>query len=397
MSRLQFQLEAQAPGSRARAARFQTLHGEVLTPVFMPVGTQATVKCQTRETLLQTGAQVLLANTYHLMLRPGIEVFRHFKGIHSLMKWERGVLTDSGGYQIFSLPHGRKMTEEGALFKSYVDGKMILLSPELSIEMQKAIGSDIMMVLDQCVPSTSERSLVTQAMHLTERWAVRSFQARGDSPQSLFGIVQGGCFEDLRRQSAEALTQIDFDGFAIGGLAVGETKAERYDFTELSASLLPHHLPRYLMGVGTPLDLLEAVHRGVDLFDCILPTALAQRGVAFTRQGKLQLRRKAYQFSEEGLDPQCSCQTCQVYSKGYLHHLVKTQEPLGWQLIGIHNLSFYHGLMAEMRQRIFDGSFLQFYQAQRGVLDQSDGEPPVPQKKRKRSQLDSKVEASEVG
>jgi queuine tRNA-ribosyltransferase len=224
----------------------------------MPVGTQATVKGQTVESLEAAGSEILLANTYHLLLRPGIEVFRKLGGIHPFMNWKKSVLTDSGGFQIFSLPNSREMNEKGAVFKSYVDQKRILLSPELSIEMQKAIGSDIMMVLDQCVPSTSDRALSESAMHLTHRWAKRSLAARGDSPQSLFGIVQGACFMDLRKESAAVLTELPFDGFAIGGLAVGEGKTLREDMTEATAELLPEHLPRYLMGVGTPIDLLEA-------------------------------------------------------------------------------------------------------------------------------------------
>jgi queuine tRNA-ribosyltransferase len=300
MSRLNFILQKQATGSKARAGRFQTLHNEVLTPIFMPVGTQATVRAQLPSIVAETGARILLANTYHLMLRPGPEVFQKIGGIHKFMNWPRSVLTDSGGFQIFSLSKARKMKEEGAEFKSYVDGTKYLLTPELSISVQKSIGSDIMMVLDQCVPSTCEREVAEAAMHLTHRWAQRSLVARGDSLQSMFGIVQGACFEDLRRQSADFITQMPFDGFAIGGLAVGETKNEREDFTELVTGFLPSDRPRYLMGVGTPIDLLEAVHRGVDMFDCIIPTALAQQGVAYTSHGRLRLGRGVYKFFEEG-------------------------------------------------------------------------------------------------
>ena len=376
MGRLGFKLEAEARGSKARAARFTTLHGEVCTPVFMPVGTQATVKSQTVESLLETGSNVLLANTYHLLLRPGPEVFEKFGGIHRFMNWSRPVLTDSGGFQIFSLPHSRRMDEAGAQFQSYVDGRMILLSPELSIGMQKAIGSDIMMVLDQCIPSTAPKAMALEAMQLTHRWAERSLRARGDSPQSMFGIVQGACFEDLRVQSAEFLTRLPFDGFAIGGLAVGESKQEREDFTELAAGLLPRELPRYLMGVGTPIDILEAVHRGVDMFDCILPSQLAQRGVAFTSRGKLQLRRSVYKFSEDRLDPECDCHTCKSYSRAYLHHLNKTEEVLGWHLLSRHNLAFYHGLMSRIRSNILSGQFLDFYREQRERLVRTDEENP---------------------
>lgn len=377
MSRLNFILEKEADGSCARAGRLTTLHGEVLTPIFMPVGTQATVKSQNVESLKAMGSRVLLANTYHLLLRPGIEVFRKFGGIHKFMNWDMPVLTDSGGFQIFSLPNSRNLKEEGAVFRSYIDGRSILLSPELSIETQKAINSEIMMVLDQCVPSTVEYALAKSAMELTYRWAKRSLAARGDSKQALFGIVQGACFKDLRKQSADALTQLSFDGFAIGGLAVGETKEERNDFCELSASLLPKNLPRYLMGVGTPIDLLEAVHRGVDMFDCILPVEQAQRGVAFTSIGKLQMRRGIYKLDDTALDPNCSCPCCASYSRSYLHHLTKSNEILGWQLMAIHNLKFYHGLMADMRNAILDNTFSSFYKIKKEELIQTDGNPPL--------------------
>ena len=372
MSRLRFQLKREAEGSRARAAIFHTLHGEVKTPLFMPVGTQATVKCQSVSRLRAAGSRILLANTYHLLLRPGAEVFNKMGGIHRFMNWDGPVLTDSGGFQIFSLPHSRKMGEGGASFQSYVDGRTYLLSPETSIQMQKSIGSDIMMVLDQCIPSTAGHAEATAAMQLTHRWARRSLEARGDLPQSLFGIVQGACFTDLRRESADFLTQLPFDGFAIGGLAVGETKSQREDLTEISAGFLPRNLPRYLMGVGTPSDLLEAVHRGVDMFDCILPTSLAQRGTVFTSQGKLQLRRGAYKFDESALDSKCSCDTCTNYSKGYLHHLVKCQEPLGWELLGNHNIHFYHQMMREIRESILTGNFLDYYKKKREALSQEE-------------------------
>ncbi|TAG32021.1 MAG: tRNA guanosine(34) transglycosylase Tgt, partial [Verrucomicrobia bacterium] len=342
MSRLAFTLEKEATGSKARAARFQTRHGEVITPVFMPVGTQATVKSMTVDTLKAAGSSVLLANTYHLLLRPGPEVFQRFGGIHRFMNWDRPVLTDSGGFQIFSLPHSRAMNEDGARFQSYVDGRTHLLSPETSIGMQKAIGSDIMMVLDQCIPSTAPYDVAEAAMHLTHRWAERSLRARGDSAQALFGIVQGACHAELRRQSASYLRTLPFDGLAIGGLAVGETHEQRYAFTDLAPEHLPRDRPRYLMGVGTPIDILEAVHRGVDMFDCIIPSQVAQRGGAFTSQGRLQLRRSVYKYAEEPLDPACTCPTCRNYSRAYLHHLVKTEEPLGWHLLTAHNLHYYH-------------------------------------------------------
>jgi|CXWL01.1.fsa_nt_gi queuine tRNA-ribosyltransferase len=371
-SRLNFRIDAEASGSRARAATFRTLHNEVLTPLFMPVGTQATVKAQLPETLAASGSQILLANTYHLLLRPGVEVFKAMGGIHRFMTWDRSVLTDSGGYQIFSLPHSRAITEEGAVFQSYIDGKSILLSPRVSIETQMAIGSDIMMVLDQCVPSTADRATVEAALALTHRWAALSLEARGDSPQSMFGIVQGALFEDLRRQSVEHLADMPFDGLAIGGLAVGESTNERHDMCEHTAAMLPRDKPRYLMGVGTPLDLLEAVHRGIDMFDCIIPTQLAQRGGVFTSRGYVQLRRGVHKFADIALDPTCACPTCARYSRAYLHHLTKSSEPLGWHLLGQHNIYFYHQLMREIRASILEGRFLELYAERRTILDEHD-------------------------
>ena len=372
MSRLHFTLEATAGGSRARAGRFRTQHNEVLTPTFMPVGTHASVRSQRREDLLECGAQVLLANTYHLLLRPGVEIFEKFGGIHGFMNWPRSVLTDSGGFQIFSLPSSRNMREDGAEFRSYLDQSTILLSPERSIATQRVIGSDIMMVLDQCVPSTVERSVARDAMELTHRWAQRSLDARGDSEQALFGIVQGACYDDLRVESARAVTQLPFDGFAIGGLAVGESINQRDDCTAVVTEYLPQDRPRYLMGVGTPRDLLEAVHRGVDMFDCILPTSLAQQGVAFTSIGRRSLKRAAYRDREGPLDPTCTCYTCRTHSIAYLFHLMRTWDSHGAQLLGLHNLHFYMHLMRSMREHILAGTWLEFYAAQREVLDARD-------------------------
>jgi queuine tRNA-ribosyltransferase len=364
-SRFNFKLDAQASDSRARATTFHTLHGTIQSPLFMPVGTQATVKAQTQESLHVSGSQILLANTYHLLLRPGPDVFTKLGGIHRFMNWPGSVLTDSGGYQIFSLPHSRAMTEKGAVFQSYVDGQRILLSPELSIQTQRAIGSDIMMVLDQCIPSTADEKTARAALQVTQRWAVRSLAAREDSPQSMFGIVQGALYPQLRRESAAGLMQLDFDGFAIGGLAVGEEKNEREDVCELTAALLPTDRPRYLMGVGTPVDVLEAVHRGVDMFDCIIPTQVAKRGTAFTSRGIVELRRSVYKFSEDRLDPACTCPVCATHSRAYLHHLTKTQEPLGWTLVGQHNIHFYHQLMREIRQSILEDRFMPLYRPPR--------------------------------
>ena len=376
MSRLSFKLEKTATGSRARATRFNTLHNEVLTPTFMPVGTHASVRSQSREDLLGAGVQVMLANTYHLLLRPGVEIFLQFGGIHNFMKWPKSVLTDSGGFQIFCLPNSRVMREDGAMFKSYVDNTTICLSPEKSIDTQKMIGSDIMMVLDQCVPSTVEKSIAKSAMELTHRWALRSLKARGDSPQSLFGIVQGACYEDLRIESAKTICDMPFDGYAIGGLAVGESRSEREDCTATVTDLLPQDRPRYLMGVGTPIDLLEAVHRGVDMFDCILPNSLAQQGVIFTTVGKRDLRRSIYKNLEGPLDPGCTCYTCQTYSLAYLYHINRVRDTRAWQLLAIHNIHYYMTLSRQMREHILADTWLSFYNEQRAIVVCNDSYGP---------------------
>jgi len=399
MPRLPFQVVATATGSQARAAWLKTLHGDIQTPVFMPVGTQATVKGLTVEDLGEAGTQVLLANAYHLLLRPGPEVFTRLGGIHRFMNWPRSVLTDSGGYQVFSLSNERIVTEEGAVFRSYVDGTRVVLSPERSIEVQLAIGSDIMMAMDECIASTSDHASAEAAMQRTHRWAVRSLAARGDAPAALFGIVQGACFDDLRHDSALYLTQLPFDGFAIGGLAVGEGKAERERCTALAAALLPADRPRYLMGVGTPLDLLEAVDRGVDMFDCTMPSVLAKQGVAFTWAGRLSLYRGVYKLDDEAVDRGCPCSTCRHYSRAYLHHLTKAGEPLGWQLLTRHNLRFYHDLMAAMRQHIVSDTFAPFRDRQRTQLGRGDDEHPplvaAPRRRRRDAESLSRFEVRE--
>jgi queuine tRNA-ribosyltransferase len=388
MSRLGFQVIATATGSHARAARFTTLHGDVLTPVFMPVGTQAAVKGLSVEDLEGAGAQMLLANAYHLLLRPGTDVFTRLGGIHRFMNWRRSVLTDSGGYQVFSLAGDRVVTEDGAVFRSYVDGARIVLSPERSIDAQLAIGSDVLMAMDECVASTSDHATAAAAMHRTHRWAARSLAARGDAPQALFGIVQGACFDDLRRESAGHLVGLPFDGYAIGGLAVGEAKAERERCTALTAALLPEHLPRYLMGVGAPLDLVEAVDRGVDMFDCTMPSILAKQGVAFTSGGRLSLYRGVYKLADEAVDARCPCATCAHYSRAYLHHLTKTGEPLGWQLLTKHNLRFYHDLTSAMRLHVIAGTFAAYRDAQRLVLGRGDDENPAVVAPRRQNRRD---------
>ncbi len=383
--RLNFLFEAECSNTKARACRFTTLHNEVETPVFMPVATRAVVRTQDMSAVDELGFPVLLANTYHLLIRPGGEVFRRFGGIHSFMNWKRSVLTDSGGFQIFSLPNAVKISEKGAAFRSYHDGRTILLSPETSIETQKIIGSDIMMAMDQCIPSTSDKDICIDSVEITAKWAERSLTARGDSLQSIFGIVQGACYPELRKRSALQITSLPFDGFAIGGLAVGETGDERNDMTEFTASLLPRDYSRYLMGVGTPIDLLEGVHRGVDMFDCILPTSHAQQGVAYTSLGVVELRRGVYKFSDRPLDEKCTCPACRRYTRGYLHHLIKTGEYYGANLVGIHNLTFYRNLMNTMRGHIIAGDFYSYYLEQRDVLVRGDENyPPVPTRVKKR-------------
>ncbi|MGN6108056.1 MAG: tRNA guanosine(34) transglycosylase Tgt [Kofleriaceae bacterium] len=374
---MKFDLRATATGSRARAAKLTTLHGEIETPVFMPVGTRASVRTQTLDQLERLGPSIILGNTYHLLIRPGIELFEQMGGLHRWMGWGKSILTDSGGFQIFSLPNARSLGEEGAEFRSHIDGRKLLLTPERAIAMQRAIGSDIMMVLDQCIDSTSPHDQARAAMELTHRWAARSLAARTGSPQALFAIVQGACFEDLRRISADVLTGIEgFDGYAIGGLAVGESRAQREDITELTASLLPADRPRYLMGVGTPYDILEAVHRGVDMFDCVLPTAWAQQGVVFTSHGKIDLRRGVYKLADQPLDRACPCDACTRHSRSYLHHLVKCKEPLGWQLLAFHNLRFYLELMTEIRAHIAADTFAAFYAERRQRLAITDEDNP---------------------
>ncbi len=377
-------LEATDPWSHARALSLSTLHGTVETPIFMPVATQAALRHVDLNVAKDLDYQVLLANTYHLLLRPGAEVLSKVGGLHPFMQWERAVLTDSGGYQIFSLSKQLSLSEEGATFRSYTDGKRIALTPELSIEMQGIIGSDIMMVLDHCVSSTSDEVTTRGALELTTRWAKRSLLARGDSMQALFGIVQGGCFQQLRRESAEQITEMPFDGFALGGLAVGESKTEREDTTEFAAQLLPSAKPRYLMGVGTPIDLLEAVRRGIDMFDCILPTALASQGVCFTSHGKIDLRRGIYKLQEMQLDALCPCSTCLRFSRAYLHHLIKSKESVAGQLLSIHNLTFYRRLMHRMRTAILTGQFRALYESEVNALSSNDLDNPTSPPQRKR-------------
>lgn len=369
---LPFSVNAVDHASRARAGTLLTAHGAVSTPAFMAVGTRATVTGLDPIDLTQLRAQVLLANTYHLMLRPGIDVFRRVGGIHRFMSWPGPVLTDSGGYQIFSLSKDRTLSEEGARFKSYVDQRTLLLSPERSIEIQTAIGSDIMMVLDECIESTSSESATRAAMERTHRWALRSLGARQNPAQALFAIVQGGVVPELRRESAAFLTAHPFDGFAIGGLAVGDTRAQREDITHSSTELLPEARPRYLMGVGTPPDLLHAMLAGVDMFDCVLPTHLAWQGTAFTSTGRVKLTRGSCADADVPLDAACSCATCRRFSRSYLNHLFKCSEPLGPRLLSLHNLEHYLSLMSEARAAILRGEYAAYARAKLDAIDRHE-------------------------
>jgi len=358
--------------SSARRGTLQTQHGAIETPAFMCVGTRATVTGLEPEDLRAVGAGILLANTYHLLLRPGPELFRRVGGIHRFMGWTGPVLTDSGGYQIFSLASDRTISEKGATFRSYVDRQTHLLSPERSIELQTAIGSDIMMVLDVCPDSTADESTIRKAMERTNRWAMRSLAARANTEQALFAIVQGGVVPELRRESAAFLTAQPFDGFALGGLAVGDTRLEREEITHSSAALLPADRPRYLMGVGTPPDLLQAIAAGIDLFDCVLPTHLAWQGTAFTSTGRVRVKRSACAVADKPLDESCACSTCRGFTRAYLHHLFKCGEPLGPRLLSIHNLHHYLALMAEAREAIDAGTYASFARAKLAAIDRHE-------------------------
>ncbi|HET6436804.1 MAG TPA: tRNA guanosine(34) transglycosylase Tgt [Anaeromyxobacter sp.] len=363
------------PGSRARCGTLHTRRGPVETPCFMPVGTRATVTALAPEDLRSLRASIVLSNTYHLMLRPGPEAFRRLGGLHRFMSWDGPILTDSGGFQIFSLAGDRSVDEAGATFRSYVDHRTHLLSPETSIAAQEAFGSDVMMVLDVCIDSGAARSEVKAAMERTHRWALRSLSARRDPSQLLFAIVQGGLDLELRAESAGFLSGQPFDGFAIGGLAVGDTREERCGAVERTADLLPPSRPRYLMGVGTPADILLAIGQGVDMFDCVLPTMLAWQGTAFTSQGRVRLTRSEHRLSERPLDSACGCTTCRQHSRAYLHHLVKCREPLGPRLLSVHNLTHYLELVRGARTAIRAGGYQAYARAALQALDRHEHDP----------------------
>ncbi|HAT50448.1 MAG TPA: tRNA guanosine(34) transglycosylase Tgt [Alphaproteobacteria bacterium] len=369
-----FELLATDP-SGARAGRIHTPHGVIDTPIFMPVGTQATVKAMTPDELKGVGAQIVLANTYHLFLRPGAEIVAHLGGLHRFMNWDRPILTDSGGYQVFSLGKLCKINEEGALFQSHIDGSRRFLSPEEAIRVQETLGSDIMMQLDECPPGDAPIQHVTKAMALSLRWAERCQKARHpEKPNhALFGIMQGGMHPQLRRESAAGLIDLGFDGYAIGGLSVGEGRSTMLEVLSYAPGLLPVERPRYLMGVGKPQDIVDAVGYGVDMFDCVLPTRNARNGQLFTRQGPFNIKRNENRDDPNPVDPCCRCETCRHYSRAYLRHLYINREILGMRLMTLHNLHYYLELTQTMRTAIFQKNFATFQKKFHGALA---GEPP---------------------
>jgi queuine tRNA-ribosyltransferase len=345
----------------ARLGRLHTPHGVIDTPVFMPVGTQATVKGMSPEELKALGAQIVLSNTYHLFVRPGHELVREAGGLHRFMNWDRAILTDSGGFQVFSLSDRRKIREEGVEFRSHLNGDRLFLSPETATQVQNALGADIIMCFDECPPYPAEYDYVRESTARTSRWAERCLKAHGrPRDQALFGIVQGGVHADLRKQSAADLTSLDFPGYAIGGLSVGEPKPLMYEMLETTVPLLPEGKPRYLMGVGSPDALIEGSIRGIDMFDCVLPTRIARNGTVMTSRGRLVVRNAAYERDFGPLDPECGCYTCTHYSRAYIRHLIKADEMFGLRLTTIHNLHFLVNLMAQIRQAIRDDRLADF-------------------------------------
>ena len=360
---MEFKILAQ--DGRARAGRLACARGVVETPVFMPVGTYGTVKAMSPEELVLLGSSIVLGNTYHLMLRPGTKIIAAHGGLHGFMNWSRPILTDSGGYQVYSLGKRREIAEQGVTFRSPINGDRVYMSPEISLQVQAQLGADIAMVFDECTPYPASKTEAQRSMELSLRWAVRSKEAHDPAVGALFGIVQGGMYPDLRAQSLEQLLELGFDGYAIGGLSVGEPKADMHAITDSVATQLPQEKPRYLMGVGTPLDLLEAIAAGIDMFDCVLPTRNARNGHLFTSCGTLNIRNRMHRESQQALDPQCGCYTCTNYTRAYLHHLDKTKEILGARLNTIHNLYFYLDLMRRARAAIRGGRYEEFRRAER--------------------------------
>ncbi len=357
----------------ARAGTVETDHGVIETPIFMPVGTQGTVKAVEQRELIELGAQIILGNTYHLYLRPGMDVMQAMGGLHKFMNWQRPILTDSGGYQVFSMSELRKITQDGVTFKSHLDGSTHFFTPQKVVEIQRTIGSDIMMVLDECPPFPCEEEYARESNKLTVKWAkLCQLAFKNSSPlyghqQSLFAIVQGSIFKHIRADSAKALVDLDFDGYAIGGLAVGEPAETMYDLTEFTNQFLPKEKPRYLMGVGTPENLLESIERGVDMFDCVMPTRNGRNGMLFTRNGRINIRNAKWKTDDSPVDEGFESYTNKNFSRGYIRHLFQVDEILGLQLASIHNLSFYLWLVREARKQIIKGSFVSW---KREMLEQ---------------------------
>ena len=363
MQNEKFSFELITQNDNARLGKISTPKGVIDTPAFMPVGTQGTVKGIFPDDILKTGTQIILGNTYHLLLRPGIDILKKFNGLHKFMNWNKPILTDSGGYQIMSLSNLNKIDKDiGAVFKSHIDGKKIILSPEKSIQVQKSINSDIIMVLDECPKLTSDKKILSRAIDVSKHWAERSKIEFGhDNSKALFGIVQGGLYKDLREESIKNLINIGFDGYAMGGLAVGESQPEMFKILSETTNFLPKSKPRYLMGVGTPSDILGAVYYGIDMFDCVLPTRSGRTGLAFTWEGKINLKNSKYQKDTLPLDESCQLKGLNQYSKGYLNHLIKSNEMMASMLISLHNINFYQQFMSEIRKNIRSGTFTTFY------------------------------------
>lgn len=358
---LEFEVLHQDSGTKARRGRMKTPHGIVETPVFMPVGTQATVKAMKPESVEATGAQIILANTYHLMLRPGSDIVREAGGLHEFMNWHRPILTDCGGFQVFSLGHMRKITEEGALFSSHIDGSRHMLSPEKSMEVQNDLGSDIIMGFDECAPPDASYDYIAKSQARTTRWLERCIEAhKFPERQALFGIMQGGFFRDLREESAREIVKFDLPGYAVGGISVGETKEQYTGVLDYAPDLLPYDKPRYVMGIGTPDYILEAVERGVDMFDCVEPTRIARHGMATTSRGRVNIKNAKYERDFGPLDPECDCYTCRHYSRAYLRHLFKAGETMSAMLLSEHNLRFLSKLSEDIRKSIEEDRFTEF-------------------------------------
>jgi queuine tRNA-ribosyltransferase len=370
--------ELDKTSGRARRGRLKFPRGTVETPIFMPVGTYGTVKGMTPKDLLKVGSQIILGNTFHLWLRPGTEVIKAHGDLHDFAGWDKPILTDSGGFQVFSLGKLRKITEAGVSFQSPVNGDRVFLDPETSMQIQRDLGSDVVMCFDECTPYPATHREAKESMEMSLRWAQRSKDAHGDNPSALFGIIQGGMFEDLRKESVEGLLDIGFDGYAIGGLSVGEPKDDMFRVLDVTEPLMKEDQPRYLMGVGKPADLVEGVRRGVDMFDCVMPTRNARNGHLFTHEGVVKIRNAKYKHDTGPLDPHCDCYTCQNFSRAYLHHLHRCNEMLGAQLNTIHNLRFYVHLMERIREALdedrFDQFVTDFYAAQ--GLDVPELTPP---------------------